>query len=60
MVVRNGVLDPNNQDILMAVARLLQHDTACDWYGRRIATCSSDKTVKIFDTEAEVHEHRIQ
>lgn len=32
----------------------IQHDTACDWYGKRIATCSSDRTVKVFDVEGEV------
>ena len=27
----------------------LQHDSQLDYYGRRLATCSSDRTVKIFD-----------
>ena len=26
-----------------------------DYYGRRLATCSSDKTIKIFDIEGENH-----
>lgn len=25
------------------------HDTTIDYYGKRIATCSSDKLVKIYD-----------
>ncbi|CCE63770.1 hypothetical protein TPHA_0F02890 [Tetrapisispora phaffii CBS 4417] len=29
----------------------LIHDTALDYYGKRLATCSSDKTIKIFDIE---------
>lgn len=28
---------------------LLQHDAQMDYYGTRLATCSSDRTVKIFD-----------
>ncbi|KAK5114930.1 hypothetical protein LTR62_002089 [Meristemomyces frigidus] len=28
------------------------HDAVLDYYGRRLATCSSDKTIKIFDIEA--------
>jgi len=27
------------------------HDAVLDYYGRRLATCSSDKTIKIFDVE---------
>lgn len=32
-----------------------QHDAVLDYYGRRLATCSSDKTIKIFDVEGESH-----
>lgn len=28
---------------------LFQHDAQMDYYGTRLATCSSDRTVKIFD-----------
>ena len=28
---------------------LLQHDAQMDYYGKRLATCSSDRTVKVFD-----------
>lgn len=27
----------------------LQHDAQMDYYGTRLATCSSDRSVKIFD-----------
>lgn len=29
------------------------HDAILDYYGRRLATCSSDKTIKIFEIEGE-------
>jgi protein transport protein SEC13 len=28
------------------------HDAAMDYYGKRLATCSSDRTIKIFDVES--------
>ena len=28
------------------------HDVAMDYYGKRMATCSSDKTIKIFDSSS--------
>ncbi|EME89165.1 uncharacterized protein MYCFIDRAFT_76524 [Pseudocercospora fijiensis CIRAD86] len=31
------------------------HDAVLDYYGRRLATCSSDKTIKIFEIEGEQH-----
>ncbi|CAG8935339.1 unnamed protein product [Penicillium salamii] len=31
------------------------HDAGLDYYGRRLATCSSDKTIKIFEIEGESH-----
>lgn len=31
----------------------IQHDAVLDYYGRRLATCSSDKTIKIFEIEGE-------
>lgn len=35
---------------LAAVAlSTLQHDAQLDYYGKRLATCSSDRTVKVFD-----------
>ena len=27
----------------------LKHDAQLDYYGKRLATCSSDRTVKVFD-----------
>lgn len=26
-----------------------QHDAQLDYYGKRLATCSSDRTVRVFD-----------
>lgn len=37
------------------VGPFLQHDAGLDYYGRRLATCSSDKTIKIFEIEGETH-----
>jgi hypothetical protein len=34
---------------------LLQHDAVLDYYGRRLATCSSDKTIKIFEVDGDQH-----
>ncbi|WPG99591.1 transport protein sec13 [Acrodontium crateriforme] len=31
------------------------HDAVLDYYGRRLATCSSDKTIKIFDIDGDQH-----
>ncbi|CCD24377.1 GTPase-activating protein SEC13 NDAI_0D00630 [Naumovozyma dairenensis CBS 421] len=31
----------------------LIHDAVLDYYGKRLATCSSDKTIKIFEVEGE-------
>lgn len=30
-----------------------QHDAVLDYYGRRLATCSSDRTIKVFEIEGE-------
>jgi len=32
------------------------HDVQPDYYGKRIATCSSDRTIKIFDNNIQVAE----
>lgn len=29
------------------------HDAVLDYYGRKLATCSSDRTIKIFEIEGE-------
>ncbi|KAF4122135.1 protein transport protein SEC13 [Geosmithia morbida] len=31
------------------------HDAVLDYYGRKLATCSSDRTIKIFEVEGETH-----
>ena len=42
-------------DLLSIDANTEQHDAVLDYYGRRLATCSSDKTIKIFEVEGESH-----
>ncbi|KAF8473962.1 WD40-repeat-containing domain protein [Kalaharituber pfeilii] len=31
------------------------HDAVLDYYGRRLATCSSDRTIKIYEIEGDTH-----
>jgi len=31
------------------------HDAVLDYYGRRLATCSSDRTIKVFEIEDGTH-----
>lgn len=45
----------HNVDLLSIEANEVQHDAVLDYYGRRLATCSSDKTIKIFEVEGEKH-----
>lgn len=33
----------------------LIHDAVLDYYGKRLATCSSDKTIKIFEVDGDSH-----
>ena len=33
----------------------LIHDAVLDYYGKRLATCSSDKTIKIFEIDGDTH-----
>ena len=33
------------------------HDSQFDYYGRKLATCSSDRTIKIFDVTDGMHHH---
>jgi protein transport protein SEC13 len=42
-------------DLLSIETDDTQHDAVLDYYGRRLATCSSDKTIKIFEVEGESH-----
>jgi hypothetical protein len=46
---------PDSSDLLSHAANEMQHDAVLDYYGRRLATCSSDKTIKIFEVEGEKH-----
>lgn len=59
---RNPIVDPKRAMLVHASVDLLsneandtQHDAVLDYYGRRLATCSSDKTIKIFEVEGEKH-----
>lgn len=38
--------------------RPAQHDAQLDYYGRRLATASSDRTIRIFDVDNDDH-HRL-
>lgn len=42
-------------DLLSIDTNNVQHDAVLDYYGRRLATCSSDKTIKIFEVEGQEH-----
>jgi len=33
------------------------HDAQLDYYGKRLATCSSDRAIKIFDVLGDAHQH---
>jgi protein transport protein SEC13 len=44
-----------NVDLFSIEANETQHDAVLDYYGRRLATCSSDKTIKIFEVEGDKH-----
>jgi protein transport protein SEC13 len=48
MIVSEALLCP-----LALVLIYLQHDAVLDYYGRRLATCSSDKTIKIFEIDGD-------
>lgn len=37
------------QFVVLICLFIFQHDAQMDYYGTRLATCSSDRTVKIFD-----------
>ncbi|ORZ29406.1 protein transporter sec-13 [Catenaria anguillulae PL171] len=39
--------DAQHEDII--------HDAQFDYYGKRLATCSSDHTIKVFDVDADTH-----
>ena len=41
----HGAFDTHHADAI--------HDCAYDYYGRRVATCSSDRTIRIFDVECD-------
>jgi len=46
---------PNTPGASLHSLTCKQHDAVLDYYGRRLATCSSDKTIKIFEVEGDSH-----
>jgi protein transport protein SEC13 len=34
---------------LLLTVHALQHDAQMDYYGKRLATCSSDRSVRVFE-----------
>ena len=36
-----------------------QHDAQLDYYGRKLATCSSDRTIRIFDIDPQTNTHTL-
>ncbi len=52
-------IETHHEDMIVSSARAfvrytlniwpVQHDAQLDYYGKRLATCSSDRTVKVFD-----------
>lgn len=57
--IRTGITDKSKTVHKMVVIanahNELIHDAVLDYYGKRLATCSSDKTIKIFEVEGETH-----
>ena len=41
--------DMHMHELWLSLSLTTQHDAQLDYYGRRLATCSSDRTVKIFE-----------
>ncbi|RMZ78596.1 hypothetical protein DV738_g3735, partial [Chaetothyriales sp. CBS 135597] len=53
--VRDGPYGPRAQTIKDSGHEDMIHDAVLDYYGRRLATCSSDKTIKIFEIDGDQH-----
>jgi hypothetical protein len=49
----HGGILPFPRVSLQNASSQIQHDAVLDYYGKRLATCSSDKTIKIFTVEGE-------
>lgn len=47
------MIDPERHSDLITDHEEYIHDIAFDFYGKRVATCSSDLTIKIFDLQEE-------
>ncbi|KAL9101465.1 MAG: hypothetical protein Q9163_003280 [Psora crenata] len=55
MIVRHVSSPEEPFKVQLQLTAFAQHDAVLDYYGRRLATCSSDKTIKIFEIEGESH-----
>lgn len=55
MIVRCSTPCFQSHELAPPTNTTTQHDAVLDYYGRRLATCSSDKTIKIFEVEGESH-----
>ena len=49
-------MTPNAQSIESGHTDVV-HDVQMDYYGKRIASCSSDKTIKVFSITGDQHTH---
>lgn len=36
---------------------MIKHDAQMDYYGKRLATCSSDRAIKIFSVQKDMQTH---
>ncbi|KAL0488396.1 protein transport protein SEC13 [Acrasis kona] len=49
MTTATTTFDTKHEDMILIKLTVIQHDSKFDYYGKRLATCSSDRTIKIFD-----------
>ena len=63
MVLMNAVGSDRHGCILLFYISnpisLQQHDVQLDYYGKRLATCSSDRIIKIFDVTPDQTQHQL-
>ena len=49
----------NNQPNVPPRTITVQHDAQLDYFGKTLATCSSDRTIKIFKVTADTEQHTL-